>query len=93
MAMDRVVPMMKCGHAANAKDESGNPTCAICCGISEGWNVVEDKLPDLTNRKARCTYYNSKCGSERSSSVELAFFAHKPNKPYDEYYCGCFGWD
>lgn len=27
------------------------------------------------------------------SSWDLAFFQHKPNEEYDEYYCGCYGWD
>ncbi len=33
-----------------------------------------------------------KCGNE-PSRVGLAFFKHQPDKPQDEFYCGCFGWD
>lgn len=27
------------------------------------------------------------------SSLNLPFFKHQPDKPEDEYYCGCMGWD
>ena len=27
------------------------------------------------------------------SSTNLPFFKHCPEKDYDEYFCGCFGWD
>jgi hypothetical protein len=30
---------------------------------------------------------------DQPSSFRLAFFAHKPDQPMDEYYCGCWGWD
>jgi hypothetical protein len=40
-------PMMQCGHAANAVDSLGNPTCAICVGITPGARTVVES-PDLT---------------------------------------------
>ncbi len=27
------------------------------------------------------------------SDLKLPFFKHKPNEPFDEYFCGCMGWD
>ena len=44
-----------------------------------------------TARMARCEY----CGKERPSAEadRLAFFQPQPNKPYDCYYCGCYGWE
>lgn len=51
-------PMMKCGHAAHAKDGDGNPCCVICHGISGGLNkIVDDSPPSLAGRTARCSYY------------------------------------
>ena len=42
--------MMKCGHAANATDPSGNPGCAICIGLGRGADEVDSAPPDLTGR-------------------------------------------
>ncbi len=80
--------MMKCGHAANASS-NGKPSCAICCGIAYGWDIVVD-TPSLENRIAVCSY---RCGSKQASSTKLPFFSLKLDKPNDEYYCGCIGWD
>jgi len=33
------------------------------------------------------------CQCERPSSPGLPFFMAHPDKPYDEFYCGCRGWD
>lgn len=88
--------MLKCGHAANATDGNGNPTCAICVGIVDV--SVADDQPDLTDRRAKCTYKRGQGGHDHSnvsvdSSLNLAFFSHRPDKEFDEYYCGCWGWD
>lgn len=83
--------LMKCGHSANAEqvlnDDTKIPACAIC-----GCTDIEENKSDLTGRKSRCSYYGSKCHSEVDSSYNLAFFEHKSNSKYDEYYCGCWGW-
>lgn len=34
-----------------------------------------------------------RCKCECQSSSDLAFFKHQPAKPFDEFYCGCKGWD
>lgn len=65
--------------------------------------------PDMTGRMARCAYYGSRtyknecdickkqpdqvCHCEQLSTDDLAFFEYKPDKPYDEFYCGCHSWD
>lgn len=90
-------PMMGCGHAANAQDQGGKPVCAICYGIHSQATIVADP-PDLTGRRARCSYFGSKtpigiCNGEEPSSTSLAFFEYKPDRKFDSYYHGCWGWD
>lgn len=85
--------MMKCGHAANGETLPERlPVCVICVGLNAGANQVAE-FPDLENRRARCTYYGSKCQSEIESSLDLAFFELRPEKEFDEFYCGCWGWN
>jgi hypothetical protein len=43
-----------------------------------------------TARKAKCCY---SCGALSESNPKLPFFKAKPECDYDEYYCGCYGWD
>ena len=87
-------PVMKCGHTANAttgeshKAGSRIPCCCICSCYE-----VADVLPDLTGRKARCSGGHIGEGGIENSDTTLAFFKYCPDKPYDEYYCGCWGWN
>lgn len=89
--------MMKCGHSANAFNEKKEPCCAICVGTTPNAEIVDDNPPDLTGRKARCHYSQPKrgytCRGIVDSSPDLPFFKREPDKPYDSYYCGCWGWD
>lgn len=82
------MPLMKCGCSAQGRDGNGNPVCAVHFGIHPGATEVAD-TPDLSGRMAKCTY----CANERPSDISLAFFTHTPNKPKDNYYCGCYGWN
>lgn len=83
-----MTPMMKCGHAANAVN-GDKPVCVICF-MTEGDKATQiADAPDLTGRKAFCSYG----GAETQSSTELPFFEHRPDKDSDRYYCGCHGWD
>ena len=76
-------PLMKCGHTANAQTLSGEPCCAIC-------NCYEIKNKEsLDGRKAKC----SSCGKIVDSEYDLPFFRFEPDKEYDSFYCGCWGWD
>ena len=78
--------MMACGHASNAVS-NGKPACAICNVTT----IAKDAV-DLSNRQARCSYYKN-CKSSSPSSKDLAFFGYKPDREFDNYYCGCMGWD
>lgn len=84
------------------------PACVICVGLDPGATVVAEPI-DLAGRMARCSYHGrvpngrnhgsnrckrgEECLCEEPSSSELAFFAHRPAKEFDEFYCGCWGWD
>ena len=89
---EKSTKLMKCGHAPNATDENGNPICIICHGIIDGADAVDNDEHDIHDRTARCTYH-SLCKHEERSRIGLPFFKHKEEEEYDEYYCGCFGWD
>lgn len=95
--------MMKCGCSSNGAVltsvgvEKIDPL-PIC--ITHQCTEPMESEPDLTGRKARCSYFGKrsirsgkKCESEVDSSTKLAFFKHCPQKDHDEFYCGCFGWD
>ena len=88
--------LMKCGCVAQGtmKNDKGEdvPVCVTHYGLAEGADQVEeeDKLPDLTDRKAYCSY--GKHG-ETPSKFSLPFFRHCPQSDHDEYYCGCYSWD
>ena len=64
--------MMKCGHAANATNGDGKPSCAICIGLRAGADEVDTAPPDLSGRQAKCS-----CGRiEQSDAKRLAFFEY-----------------
>lgn len=108
-------PMLECGHAANAHDSEGKPSCAICVGLHPGAKIVAVNPPDLSTRRARCDYFSkgtakgrglrcsnecnyggnseTTCKCEQPSSSDLPFFKHRPSEPFDEFYCGCWGWN
>ncbi len=75
--------MMKCGHVANAS-HNGEPCCIICECFD-----IDDKKPDLTGRIAKC----AECSHTTKSNYDLPFFQYNPDKNFDEYYCGCHGWN
>lgn len=33
------------------------------------------------------------CKCEQPSSSALPFFSHRPDAPFDDFFCGCWGWD
>jgi len=86
--------LMKCGHVGNSlllTKEGAIPYCAIC-----GNTVVDKEVHGkvgLEGRKARCTQHRGIENSIVDSDWDLAFFRYCPDKEYDEYYCGCWGWD
>lgn len=104
-----MTPMMKCGHAANATNSDGKPVCAICILIGLGADEVAatpalsgriakcsyTKCHETWLRKHDTHYgeFGADGQSFAPSSTNLPFFEHKPDKPFDEYFCGCWGWD
>lgn len=90
-------PMMKCGHRANSvvKDKDGNErlACVICAGIVDGAYEIDNSPPSLKGRVAKCCYKGSCRNTKPSDSKGLAFFKHNPDSEFDEYYCGCRGWN
>lgn len=85
--------ILNCGHSENSSTNTGEPSCAICFGIHD--TSVAEIQPSLDGRTAKCAYNNphGKCKSEKPSDTNLAFFEYQPNKEFDMYYCGCYGWD
>lgn len=88
-------PLMKCGHTANATHEDGTLCCVICAGDPRS-DQIEENPPSLEGRMALCSEGK---GRDRkghvpiASSYKLAFFEYRPDKEFDRYYCGCWGWD
>lgn len=81
---------MKCGCAASGVDtKTGKPVCCVHSGLTPDAAIVAP-TPDLTGRFAHCAYGPH---ARVPSSTDLAFFEHRPDKPEDIYYCGCYGWD
>jgi hypothetical protein len=102
-------PMMKCGHAANATDQEGKPCCVICAGIDPGYNQIVQSpdltgrmakcsyygsIPSGRNHSSNygCEY-GKPCLCKQPSSTDLPFFTQHPDREFDEFYCGCWGWD
>lgn len=58
------------------------------CGLHDCTEQM-DPPPDLSQRKARCTYCSR---VEPSDFEQLAFFKYRADHETDQYYCGCRGW-
>lgn len=88
---------MKCGHVSSAYDADNEPMCVICAGIHIGCNQIDmacSGTVGLEGRVARCNDHKQGGGSGVAlSRWELPFFKYCSNQKYDEYYCGCWGWD
>lgn len=82
-------PLMKCGCVAQGVDACGGPICAVHAGFTPDARIIDENPPDLTGRKAKCTY----CKNVRDSALTLPFFEHRPTDERDGYYCGCYGWE
>lgn len=105
MPRSEVPPIMRCGHAATGRVD-GQFVCAACIGLNRGATQPMDPQPNLEGRRARCRDYGSgspsctrwSCGDrvcrcERPSSPALPFFQYHPDREFDSFYCGCWGWD
>lgn len=76
--------LMECGHLGYGKTMDNKPYCIMC-----DCDKVSDKVANLEGRIAKCSW----CDNKKESSYKLPFFQYKPSKEYDEYYCGCGGWE
>jgi hypothetical protein len=90
-------------------DGTKKPSCAICWPdpeseiIDENPPSLEDRVArcayygTLPNGRNHESNYDCKrgerCLCERPSSPDLPFFYHRPEREFDEFYCGCWGWD
>ncbi len=52
------------------------------------------KCPDQSARKGsvRCEF-GCGTGEGAPSKATMPFFRHQPDQPFDQFYCGCWGWD
>lgn len=83
--------VMKCGHTSNAKNESGEIICGIC-DCKEVLSICQDDI--LKGRRAVCCQHkDGKPNTPIPSRWDLPFFRYRPDAEYDNYYCGCYGWD
>lgn len=96
--------LMKCGHSSNGVRASDKaPVCVICIrdgGPDDPATQVETNPPDLSGRLMHCSYMRGRngkpCAARENpipSDPKAAFFAHKPDEEFDQFYCGCWGWD
>lgn len=74
--------MMKCGCVAQGTCK-GKPVCVI----HDCFEIAPE--PILEGRTSVCT----DCDNEQPSNLSLPFFVHQPDKPKDNHYCGCKGWN
>lgn len=88
---------MECGHANNGTLYSPNgvskPMCMMC-GCDKIKKEITDVKEGLKNRTALCVGH--KGGADYAptpSRWNLPFFQYTPQYKYDEYYCGCWGWE
>jgi hypothetical protein len=84
--------LMKCGHVSNAIDSNNKPVCGICIGMKKEHEEIEKLCignEGLEGRKAKCSF----CSKTVDSKWDLPFFEYSPNEEYDNYCCGCCGWD
>ncbi len=99
--MERV--LMKCGCVAQgtcSKSRGVDFDPPIPCCVIHDCLEPAESVPDLTGRKALCSYgkdggkyKHTRPYNETKSDFNLAFFEYHPESKYDTYYCGCWGWD
>lgn len=94
-----------CSSKDGVKFDPPVPACVIhdCIEPAEAKPNLDGRTARCAYRscktylaKYRDTHYGKLREDGRSyapSSLDLPFFVHKPNEEYDEYFCGCMGWD
>lgn len=87
VAPDLTGRMARCAsYGGKLKFGAGRGSCE--CSECEGAIIVDGQHRGYDESKRR-----THCRCMRVSSPSLAFFKHEPTKPFDAFYCGCFGWD
>lgn len=72
-----VMPFMKCGHQANARDANGKPICVICTGLKpEASEVAAEMSGLLAGRWARCSCMRLMPSTDALMG-KLAFFEYR----------------
>ncbi|MDD5547112.1 MAG: hypothetical protein PHO67_08180 [Candidatus Omnitrophica bacterium] len=92
-------PLMKCGCVAPAITRDGKPACVVHAGKPEALQL--DRMVKgnhgLEGRKAKCScrHEGPRAGIPTTTDSYwcLPFFEYHPDKEFDRFYCGCFGWD
>ena len=91
--------------SAGVKHDPPLPICMIhdCLEVAESVPDLTGRTARCTYRscktylaKYRDTHYGELRPDGRSyapSALNLPFFKHVPASEYDEYFCGCMGWD
>lgn len=55
-----------------------------------GPSIYRDDLKkEPGKRRAKCSY----CTNTMIAREDIPFFRETPKRDFDEYYCGCLGWD
>lgn len=78
--------LMECNCVAQGTTKEGKPIC-----LTHMERRIKREIPQLKDRLAKCMYGCK--GSVTESSVTLPFFVYQPDNRYDQYYCGCYGWE
>ena len=94
-----------CASRNGVKLDPPIPICGVhdCFDIAEASPDLIGRTARCTYRSCkkylairRDTHYGKLREDGRSyapSSLDLPFYKHKPTEEYDEYFCGCMGWD
>lgn len=93
--MSKTSVLMKCGCVSHGLSKIRYPdgtTREFPSCLIHNCKEVETELPDLTSRVAKCSYKMS-CRKTSASSIDLAFFHYCKDAEFDEFYCGCQGWE
>ena len=80
--------LMKCGHVNQGVTSEGKPACAIC-GCFDVEKPIVKPTDGLEGRQCKC----ADCGHVAPSAWNQAFFKYQPDREFDSYYCGCYGWN
>jgi hypothetical protein len=94
-----------CNASGGVKFDPPIPSCIThgCLEVADSQPDLTERTARCTYRSCkkylaikRDTHYGKLGEDGRSyapSNLDLPFFVYKPTEQYDEYFCGCMGWD